>query len=327
MDDITSHEQTTPLTPPPKLRPPLPHKTMAEGSSISNVPVDTTSDATRTTTFRPLPVVDVSRPLRLTEQMKKAEKAPMFFRDDPNERDTEETGTSENEGVFDVDDDDFVPVGQKDFPWYLRSRAPARQTELHKLHPFVQLLSVSDIDSCEKVEAAFPEHERSTREKTIYRLTKCPELSLGVLSRPRLAGDGPVPPATLIAHILATRTPAPAVTDASMGFPKDWRTNKKTLHTSGDEEPLGHQDEGATIAIHSLAVLPEHQGKGVGKTLMKAYIQRIKDAMIADRIALLAHDHLIPFYTSLGFQNVGRSECTFGGGGWNNLILDLRLMP
>jgi GNAT superfamily N-acetyltransferase len=84
---------------------------------------------------------------------------------------------------------------------------------------------------------------------------------------------------------------------------------------------LGHQDQGSTIAIHSLAVLPEHQGKGIGSTLLKAYIQRIKDAAIADRIALLSHDDLVPFYTALGFENSGVSDCTFGGGGWNDLVI------
>jgi predicted N-acetyltransferase YhbS len=85
---------------------------------------------------------------------------------------------------------------------------------------------------------------------------------------------------------------------------------------------LGHQDQGSTITIHSLAVLPEHQRKKVGSTLMKAYIQRIKDAAIADRIALLAHDHLVPFYTALGFENRGVSDCKFGGGGWKDMILE-----
>lgn len=105
-----------------------------------------------------------------------------------------------------------------------------------------------------------------------------------------------------------------------MGVPKDWRIKKSTLPSPGEEEPVGHQDQGSTIAIHSLAVLPEHQDKGLGKMLLKSYIQRIQDAKIADRLVLLAHDHLLPFYTGLGFENAGRSKCTLGGGGWNDLV-------
>lgn len=135
-----------------------------------------------------------------------------------------------------------------------------------------------------------------------------------------MAPDQEKPQATLVAHILATRTPAPFVTDASMQLPDNWQRRSSTLPNESGVEPPGHQDQGSTIAVHSLAVLPEHQGKGLGKTLMKAYVQRIGDAKIADRIALLSHDHLIAFYESLGFVNHGKSDCTFGGGGWSNLV-------
>ncbi|EAS29449.3 acetyltransferase [Coccidioides immitis RS] len=229
------------------------------------------------------------------------------------------------DGVFEADDDDFVAVDHDDVAdstWYFRQPTLPKPTQLDELHPFVQILSVSNADECVQVESAFPENERCSREKILYRLTKCPELSLGVFSRPRIAPHQERPKATLVAHILATRTPAPAVTDASMELPENWRHRSSTLPNASGVEPLGHQDQGSTIAIHSLAVVPEHQGKGLGKTLMKAYIQRIRDAKIADRIALLSHDHLVPFYTSLGFKNCGPSECTFGGGGWHSLILE-----
>ena len=125
----------------------------------------------------------------------------------------------------------------------------------------------------------------------------------------------------LIAHVVATRTPSPSVTDASMGLPPKWRDRRSSLpDISNGEEPQGHQDRGGTICIHSLAVAKEHQGIGLGTVLIKAYIQRIKDSKCADRLALLAHDNLIGFYTGLGFENMGPSKATFGGGGWNNLV-------
>lgn len=108
-----------------------------------------------------------------------------------------------------------------------------------------------------------------------------------------------------------------------MGMPSNWRARKSSLPEAGvgAEEPVGHRDEGGTICIHSVAVAKEHQGIGLGSILMKSYIQRIKDSKIADRLALLCHDHLIGFYTSLGFENMGPSEAKFGGGGWNNMVL------
>jgi GNAT superfamily N-acetyltransferase len=108
-----------------------------------------------------------------------------------------------------------------------------------------------------------------------------------------------------------------------MGLPDDWQARRSSLPRPGEDEPIGHQEEGRTIALHSLAVAVEHQNKGLGSVLMKAYIQRIKDSKIADRIALLAHDHLVGFYEGVGFTDMGPSACTFGGGGWNNLVRTL----
>lgn len=105
-----------------------------------------------------------------------------------------------------------------------------------------------------------------------------------------------------------------------MKIPEDWQTNKRSLPDAGEKNYIGHEDQGSTVALHSLAVKAEHQKKRVGSTLMKSYIQRIKEAQIAERIALLAHDHMVPFYEALGFENRGPSACTFGGGGWFDMV-------
>jgi GNAT superfamily N-acetyltransferase len=150
-------------------------------------------------------------------------------------------------------------------------------------------------------------------------LTRCPELSLGLFTLPVL-DDKPKPRATLVGHIIATRTSGPCVTDGSMKLPKNWSNERWTFE---DGQAVGHEEGGGTIAIHSLAVLPEHQGKQVGSTLMKSYISRIREAQIADRIAIIAHDHLIPFYESFGFESHGPSKCQFGGGGWVDMVRTL----
>lgn len=154
----------------------------------------------------------------------------------------------------------------------------------------------------------------------VYRLTKCPELSLGIFSLPLLDHGETKPRPELIAHVIATRTSSPRVTEESMMIPDDWQTRKRSLPEPGEKNYIGHEDQGSTIALHSLAVKADHQKKRVGSTLMKSYIQRMKDAQIADRIALLAHDHMVPFYEALGFENCGKSACTFGGGGWFDMV-------
>jgi len=75
----------------------------------------------------------------------------------------------------------------------------------------------------------------------------------------------------------------------------------------------------AAIAVHSVAILPEYQGRGLGIVIRKAYTQRMETAGIGDRIALLAHDHLVNFYRKSNYQDRGRSEAKFGGGGWNDM--------
>ncbi|KAF4258927.1 hypothetical protein KXX13_007105 [Aspergillus fumigatus] len=229
-----------------------------------------------------------------------------------------ETADEDHEEV----DEDYVAVDPdeiSDFSYWLRRPPVHHRTKLDELHPFVQTLTVSNVDDCVEVENAFPENERCSREKFIYRLTKCPELSLGLFTIPIVPKGQPKPRPTLIGHIVATRTSTQLVTDNAMKLPPNWRSARVVTENG---ETIGHDEYGSTIAIHSLAVLPEYQGKQVGSTLMKSYIQRIREAAIAERISIIAHDHLVPFYQSFGFENRGPSKCQFGGGGWTDLVLE-----
>lgn len=54
--------------------------------------------------------------------------------------------------------------------------------------------------------------------------------------------------------------------------------------------------------------------------LMKSYEQRMETSGIADRIALLAHEHLVRMYEGMGFVDRGKSPVKFGGGGWTSLV-------
>lgn len=209
----------------------------------------------------------------------------------------------------------------------------AKVSERNGLHPYVQTLSLSNLESCVALEdAVFPVEERCSREKFIYRLTTCPELCLGLFSStPSDSPNSSIPtypsarPAysaspdlksVLIAMVISTKTTSPTVTDESMNVAPDWETkpSNTTLH--------GHREDGRTIAIHSLCVLPSFQGRGLGKTILKSYQQRMETSGIADRVALLAHDHLVPMYEGMGFEARGKSNVRFGGGGWNDLAYE-----
>jgi len=110
-----------------------------------------------------------------------------------------------------------------------------------------------------------------------------------------------------------------------MALPTDWQTNKYSQSTEGN--PVGHAEHGDTICIHSLAVVPEQQKKGLGTVLLKSYIERTRSAKVAQRIALLAHDPMVSFYERLGFENMGSSSVTECGGGWNNMVCVLPQFP
>jgi len=88
----------------------------------------------------------------------------------------------------------------------------------------------------------------------------------------------------LLAHIVSTRCVGETISDRDMAFPADWRSR------AGKPADVGHQESGRTIGIHSLAVAPKLQGCGLGKMIVKAYIQQMNESGLADRIALLCQD-------------------------------------
>ncbi|EON66123.1 hypothetical protein W97_05366 [Coniosporium apollinis CBS 100218] len=177
----------------------------------------------------------------------------------------------------------------------------------------------------------------------IYRLSVCGELSLGLFtttqtvenssnadlaSGPTASSALPVdsnqPDRTsrrelLLGHIVATKTTNPTIHDDDMVIPPNWPSAPPS-----HSQCQGHQEHGRTVALHSLAVLPAYQRKGLGALLLKAYVQRIESSGIADRVALLTYDRLVPFYETLGFENRGRSAVTYGGGGWIDMVREFR---
>lgn len=80
-----------------------------------------------------------------------------------------------------------------------------------------------------------------------------------------------------------------------MELPKDWDSPNAT------KTDAGHQEAGRTIVLHSVAILPEFQGKGLGRVLVQAYIQQMNGAGIADRLALIAHDVSLLLTTFFSF--------------------------
>lgn len=238
-------------------------------------------------------------------------------------------------------DSDFASI-QKTLNQKRRAAKDSPEARLQKALPCPFLpntrpLTISDLEATVALEnAAFPDPEhRASREKLEYRLTTCPELSLGVFCTvvpgqakgwqiETLASAKPVEThradgavTVLLAHIVSTSSPSETVTDSDMGYPADWRIR------GGKTADVGHRPSGRTVALHSLAVAPKLQGCGIGKMIMKAYIQQINNSGLADRVSLLCQDYLVTYYERFGFQNKGPSPAQFGGGGWHDMVLEL----
>jgi hypothetical protein len=88
----------------------------------------------------------------------------------------------------------------------------------------------------------------------------------------------------LLAHIVATRCCADVIMDNDMDYPRDWRT------LGGKCTDVGNQEKGRTVGIHSLAVSPKVQGCGVGKIIVKSYLQQVNNSALADRVSLICQD-------------------------------------
>ncbi|KAJ5950967.1 uncharacterized protein N7479_009380 [Penicillium vulpinum] len=178
---------------------------------------------------------------------------------------------------------------------------------------FTRTLSKEDVKICVAVEEAFTEPERCSEEKFYYRLGACPELCLGLF----VENEQDPASSTLIGHVIAVRSPYTRITDGSMSMPENWRTLPDDEPVFVNDELIGNHKYGDTIAIHSVAISPEYQGKKVGRALVRAYIEHLgRGRFGAGRVVLIAHDYLVNFYESVGFKNQGRSQSNFAGGVW-----------
>lgn len=83
-----------------------------------------------------------------------------------------------------------------------------------------------------------------------------------------------------------------------------------------------HQDSGKHLMVYGLDVLPDYRGNGYARKLMERFIAFAKEEG-KTAVLLTCKSHLVAFYESFGYKNLGVSDSTHGGAEWNDLQLDL----
>ncbi|UQC89415.1 acetyltransferase [Colletotrichum lupini] len=174
----------------------------------------------------------------------------------------------------------------------------------------------------------------------MYRLATCSDISTGLfcsvvpaeaeafplstmtVASPVETGRANGAKLVLLGHAVATLGDGPVVSDDDMAYPDNWRDQKSAKSTD-----VGHKIMGRTLCLHSFAIDPKLQGLGLGKLLMKSYLQQINNSGVADRIALICKDWLVSYYQRFGFKRVGPSKASFAGGGWNDMVIELSGPP
>ncbi|CEP63065.1 polyamine acetyltransferase LALA0_S07e01618g [Lachancea lanzarotensis] len=182
------------------------------------------------------------------------------------------------------------------------------------LHMYIRPLLIEDAHEVIELESrGFPPEERASRETTEFRLKVCPELCSGLFIRDV---DGlEVKGEKLIGHILGTKVPSSS--DSSHG-------SKITLESMGQ----AHDESSTTVGIHSVVIAPEHQKKNLATLLLTDYIQKLSNQEVGQRIAIITHEPLVPFYERIGFllqgENVQvKADAAFAKSKWCDMVREL----
>lgn len=84
-----------------------------------------------------------------------------------------------------------------------------------------------------------------------------------------------------------------------------------------------HDDDGKNLVIFGLDVHPDHQRKGYARKLMNHFIDFAKKEN-KESIILTCKDHLIGYYETFGYRNLGVSGSVHGGAKWYDMVLTFK---
>lgn len=88
------------------------------------------------------------------------------------------------------------------------------------------------------------------------------------------------------------------------------------------KELVGHDPDAPNVVIMSVVVDPAHQGKGLSRSLMVEFVERMK-RMGKSTIHLMCKEHHIPLYEGFGYSYLQPSTSGHGGMTWHEMSMKL----
>ncbi|WP_025126890.1 GNAT family N-acetyltransferase [Pseudomonas sp. PH1b] len=160
--------------------------------------------------------------------------------------------------------------------------------------PLIRTVLPRDLDRCFAIETqAYEGDEAATREKIATRIATWPE-----------------------GFIVAE------VAGVVAGFINAGATFEVQMADEAFKELIGHDPAGSEVVIMSVVVHPDHQGTGLSRQLLLAFIARMASLGKA-RIHLMCKERHVPLYQRFGFVYLKASESDHGGMAWHEMMLSL----
>eukprot|EP01006_Ploeotia_vitrea_P051488 TRINITY_DN67564_c5_g1_i1.p1 TRINITY_DN67564_c5_g1~~TRINITY_DN67564_c5_g1_i1.p1 ORF type:complete len:164 (+),score=13.49 TRINITY_DN67564_c5_g1_i1:62-553(+) len=104
-----------------------------------------------------------------------------------------------------------------------------------------------------------------------------------------------------------------------VGFVCGTRSVSKTL----DHDSMSaHTSDGLNLCIHSVVIAPEYRRRGWATTMLKEYIQRMKQDKSIQVLSLISKEYLLGLYGGVGFKDLGVSSISHGKDQWHEMQLE-----
>ena len=151
-----------------------------------------------------------------------------------------------------------------------------------------------DVDRCYEIEiTAYEGDEAATRDRIATRIAQYPE-----------------------GFLVLTRD------ERIIGFINSGCAHDVVMSDDAFKELTGHDAAAPNVVIMSVVLAPEEQGRGHARTLMSAFVARMRAAG-KSTIHLMCKERHVALYERLGYRYVKPSDSNHGGMAWHDMVMDL----